>query len=372
MTTGTAVRPPFDPAAAHEGRRLRIVIVGLTITSSWGNGHATTYRALVRELARAGHDVVFLEHDVPWYAGHRDLARLDGARIELYRDAGDLADRFGPEVAAADAVVIGSFVQDGRVVGAWARRVAAGVTAFYDIDTPVTLDALAAGTCAYLDPSAIPEYDLYLSFAGGRALEILERRYGARMARPLYCSVDERRYRPLAVERRWDLGYMGTYSPDRQEGLERLLLDAARARPEGRYVVAGPQYPDDVAFPEGVERIDHVAPDDHAAFYAAQRATLNLTRAAMRRLGHAPSVRLFEAAACGVPIVGDAWPGLDAFFVPGEEIVVAHDASDVLAFGRLPDDEVADMGRRARERVLAAHTAAHRARELVEYLRVAT
>ena len=239
---------------------MKIVILGLSITSSWGNGHATTYRGLVRELAARGHDVLFLERDQPWYANNRDLPRPPYGRTRLYGSVGELRTGYGMEVRAADAVIVGSFVPEGVAVGEWVNEQAQGVTAFYDIDTPVTLAKLAADDCEYLSPDLIPVYELYLSFTGGPVLEDIQLRYGSPAAHPLYCSVDPEWYYPEATTPAyWDLGYLGTYSPDRQPTLERLLLEPARDHPEARMVVAGPQYPTDVQWPANVERIAHRA-----------------------------------------------------------------------------------------------------------------
>jgi spore maturation protein CgeB len=220
---------------------LRIVILGLSITSSWGNGHATTYRGLVRELVRRGHEVLFLERDVPWYAENRDLPNPPFGRTALYADLETLRSRHAGPVGEADLVIVGSYVPDGVAVGDWVQANASGVTAFYDIDTPVTLAKLARGDTAYLEPRQIAGYDLYLSFTGGPTLQRLEREFGSPAARVLYCSVDPELYFPEEVEPTWDLGYMGTYSDDRQPTVERLLLEPARQWPGGRFTVAGPQ-----------------------------------------------------------------------------------------------------------------------------------
>jgi spore maturation protein CgeB len=350
------------------GARLDIVILGLSITSSWGNGHATTYRALTRALARRGHRLLFLERDQPWYAGQRDLPSPSYCPTRLYPDVATLEAVHARAVAQADLVIVGSYVPDGIEVGAWACETAKGIVAFDDIDTPVTLQALSRGNCDYLTAELIGRYDLYLSFAGGPLLRRLERELGAPMARPLYCSVDPDQYYPPAkpdAPRCYDLGYMGTYSPDRQPKLERLLSEPARTWPEGRFAVAGPLYPSDIDWPANVERIEHLPPDAHRDFYNAQRCTLNLTRADMTALGYAPSVRLFEAAACATPICSDSWPGLDTFFEIGNEIIVAEGADEVLRVLRdLPEDECRRIGAAGRRRVLAHHTASHRAVEL--------
>lgn len=344
---------------------LRIVILGLSITSSWGNGHATNYRGLVRALTRRGHDVLFLERDVPWYAAHRDLPRPPHGRTVLYGSVDELRSRYAAAIRAAGLVIVGSYVPDGIDVGRWVAAQAGGVRAFYDIDTPVTLAAVADGTCPYLDRDLVGAYDLYLSFTAGPTLERLEQEYGSPQAVAFHCLVDPDAYAPAAVPIRFDLGYLGTYSDDRQPALDRLLLEPARRRPDLRFVVAGPQYPDGIEWPPNVERIEHLAPADHAAFYSAQRMTLNITRADMVRAGWSPSVRLFEAAACAVPVVSDRWPGIDEFFRPEEEIVIAERADDVLSvLDRLDSSARDQMGRAARRRVLGEHTAEHRAAQL--------
>ena len=344
---------------------MRIVILGLSVTSSWGNGHATTYRGLLRGLAERGHDVLFLERDVPWYAENRDLRNPPFGTTELYGSLEELRDRFTKEIAAADLAIVGSYVPQGVVVGEWVLRTAKGVTAFYDIDTPVTLGKLARGDYEYLSPELAGKYDLYLSFTGGPTLERIRKTYGAPRPRALYCSVDPDVYRPKEYAPEWDLGYLGTYSDDRQPALERMLLATARQSPGRHFVVAGPQYPNTIEWPQNVQRIEHLPPADHCEFYNSQRFTLNVTRQEMIAAGWSPSVRLFEAAACGVPIVSDYWAGLETFFVPGKEIII-EDASGALE--RMSDGERRSIGLRAREVVLARHTAACRAGELERYI----
>ncbi len=348
-----------------------LVVLGLSLSSSWGNGHATTWRALLRAYAARGRRVLFLERDVPWYAAHRDLPRPDFCDLAFYDDLGDLA-AWREAVRDARAVMVGSFTPQGAAVGRWAQRTALGVVAFYDIDTPVTLAKLARGEEDYLSAGQIPDYDLYLSFTGGPTLRRLEQTYGAPAAQALYCSADARAYRPIQVAPRWDLSYLGTYSADRQPTLERLLIEPARRAPQLRFVVAGPQYPAEIAWPANVERLEHVAPADHPAFYGASRFTLNVTRQDMIAAGFSPSVRLFEAAACATPIISDAWPGLDSLFQPSREILLAEGPDAVLqALIAMPEDERRAIGAAGRRRVLIAHTAEHRAAELDRHLQEA-
>ncbi len=209
---------------------------------------------------------------------------------------------------------------------------------------------------------------MYLSFTGGPTLHRLEEEYGSPCARPLYCSFDPDLYFPQAVQQRWDLGYMGTYSDDRQPTLDRLLVEPARELPDARMVIAGPQYPR-LDLPANVERIEHVPPASHREFYNAQRFTLNVTRRDMIAAGHSPSVRLFEAAASGVPIISDRWDGIETIFKPGEEIFLADESSDVTDILQSVSAEAARaMGERARRRVLRDHTAERRAIELENYI----
>ncbi|MGE3539086.1 MAG: glycosyltransferase [Candidatus Tectimicrobiota bacterium] len=351
---------------------LNIVILGLSITSSWGNGHATTYRGLMRALVERGHSVLFLERDVPWYATARDLPHPPYGTTALYHSIADLQERFTAAVRQADVVIVGSYVPEGTAVGAWVLQTATGISAFYDIDTPVTMATLRRGDCEYLSPALIPRYTLYLSFTGGPLLDWLERLYGAAMARPLYCAADPDLYAPAAETQRYDLGYMGTYSADRQAALHELLLVPAQAWPSGRFIVVGPQYPEALAWPANVERLDHLPPSAHRRFYNAQRFTLNITRADMRQTGFAPGVRLFEAAACGIPIISDDWPGLDTFFTPGTEILLSRSATETLHYLRdLSQEACQAIGAQGRARLLAEHTAAHRAATLEDYVREA-
>ena len=370
---------------------MKCVMLGLSITSSWGNGHATTYRGLVKAMSALGHEVLFLERDVPWYADNRDLPDPPFGTTRLYDSVARLKEEYEADVRDADLVLVGSYVPDGIEVGEWVVQTARGVTAFYDIDTPITLAGLVRKDSTYLSVDLVSRYDLYLSFTGGPTLRRIEHEFGARVARPLYCSVDPELYFPETAVPRWDLGYLGTYSADRQPVLDRLLLrwtlgylgtysvdrqpaltqlliEPARDLPKQCFIVAGAQYPADVRWPANVQRVHHIAPHAHRAFYGAQRFTLNVTRAEMIKAGYSPSVRLFEAAACGTPIISDAWAGLERVLKPGTEVLVARSAADVRAHLAMPEEQRCAIAERARLRILSEHTSAHRAFELEHYI----
>jgi spore maturation protein CgeB len=352
------------------GDRLRIAIFGLSVTSSWGNGHATTFRGLIRGLLSLGHQVDFFERDQPWYADHRDPYDPTWGRVHLYRHLFELKESATSIIASADLIIIGSCVPEATSLASWifSQSDSHAVTAFYDLDTPVTLRDLPRGVCPYLCARDVPRFDLYLSFAGGPTLDLIERKYGSPNARALYCSVDVEDYGWKAVPHRWDLGFMGTYSADRRPYLEEFLFLPAILSPKYRMVVAGPQYSSVIAWPTNVDRLSYLSPVDHPRFYSSQRFALSLSRELMRTVGYSPSVRLFEAAACCTPVITDSWPGLSDFFVPGEEILITRSANDILAYlNDVSEQQRVLIGTRAQERVLRHHTSFHRAMQLESY-----
>jgi spore maturation protein CgeB len=348
---------------------MKLVVFGLSISSSWGNGHATTYRALLRAFAERAHEIVFYEWDAPWYRGeHRDLPDPSFCRLELYPEWAQVSARAIAEAREADATLVGSYVHEGpRVID---ELVAAGVEPlfFYDIDTPVTVAGLRAGGTEYLRPDQVPLFTRYLSFTGGPFLsEVVEGELGAREAKPLYCSVDTRRYAPTGTEPELEveLAYMGTYAPDRQPVLERFLVEPARRLPDLRFLVAGPQYPAEIRWPANLRHLSHVLPGRHPAFYSSAHWQLNATRADMVAAGWSPSVRLFEAAACGAAMISDRWPGIERFFAPGSEILLPTSTEEVVEILQSThSDDRRAIGAAARQRIVAEHTAERRAEEL--------
>src|SRR4051794_7810232 len=349
---------------------MKLVVFGLAVSSSWGNGHAVLWRALIRALAAQGHCTVFFERDVPWYAEHRDLTEIDGGGLMLYTDWDEIRPRAVRELRDADAAIVTSYCPDG-VAATEIVLDAPGRHVFYDLDTPVTLARLASGErIEAIGPRGLAPFDLVLSYTGGGALAALRERLGARLVAPLYGSVDPTRYRPgePPTGQHAVLSYLGTYAADRQDKLDALLLEPARLRPGWRFVIGGAQYPQDFAWAENIFFWRHVAPAEHPRFYAGARATLNVTRRSMAESGWCPSGRLFEAAACATPILSDWWEGLDAFFTPDSEILIVHRTEDVLAALDRDDRELRRIGEAARARALSEHTAERRAAELVELL----
>jgi len=346
---------------------MNIVILGLTITSTWGNGHGTTYRALLRALHERGHHITFFEKDVEWYGSNRDLPQPDFCNLRIYAEWSTVLPEVRRALNGADVAIVGSYFPDGipaidEMLGSKAQ-----VKTFYDIDTPITMAALREnGGADYLDPRQIPALDLYFSFTGGPALREIEQRFGARRAVPLYCSIDPQTYRRRAVNKKFacDLSYMGTYAPDRQPKVDELLCRPAEQLPHKRFIAAGSQYPKSLLWPSNVRRITHLNARWHPSLYSSSRFTLNVTRRDMVMAGYSPSVRLFEAAACGATMISDNWPGLDSFFTPGEEILLPVESHDVVRWlTNLSDREILRVGEAAQARVMTGHTSQERACE---------
>lgn len=343
---------------------MKIVVFGLSITSAWGNGHATTFRALLEALHRRGHEIVFYEKNLEWYAKNRDLPDPSFCTVRIFEDWPALVREARRELNEADVGLVGSYFPHGIAAIEELFDSRAAVRAFYDIDTPITISALRHhGRTGYLKAEQVPGFDVYFSFTGGPMLREIEQRFGARCVRPLYCSFDPREYRRFQINKRFacDMSYMGTYAADRQAKLEELLVRPAQQCADRQFIVAGPQYPKTVHWPKNVRRIVHLNPRWHARFYSSSRLTLNVTRREMVIAGYSPSVRLFEAAACGAAIVSDNWPGLDTFFTPGREILLPVEAQDVVRYLSLSEAELRTIGNAAQERVLAEHTSEARA-----------
>ncbi|HET8728706.1 MAG TPA: glycosyltransferase [Alphaproteobacteria bacterium] len=342
---------------------MKIVVFGLSISSSWGNGHATLWRGLVRALARRGHRVVFFEHDAPYYAANRDLWEVRGGELVLYADWQEAAARGRVELADAEIGMVTSYCPQGIEASELVLGSGAETRVFYDLDTPVTLSCLRdGGTTSYIGPRGLADFDLVLSYTGGAALTELRTRLGARRVAPLYGSVDPDTHRPVdpAPHYAADLSYLGTYAEDRQAALEAFLVEPARLRPERRFLIGGAQYPQAFPWCDNIYFVRHLPPSEHPAFYASSRLTLNITRRAMAEMGWCPSGRLFEAAACGAPILTDWWDGLDRFFEPGREILVARGTGDAVAALDLSDAELRRIAADARARTLTEHTADRR------------
>ena len=346
---------------------MKIVVFGLTISSSWGNGHATLWRGLCRALARRGHRIVFFEKDAPYYAMNRDLFEIPGGKLVLYDTWDSVAPRARADIADADVAMVTSYCPDGIAATELVLDAPGAKRIFYDLDTPITLSRLQAKeTTTYIGPRGLGEFDWVLSYTGGGALDRLRTELGAQRVAPLYGHVDPDIHRPVARVEHYasDLSYLGTYAADRQAALQRLFIEPAALRPHKRFLIGGAQYPQDFPWSPNIHFVQHLPPAEHPAFFSSSRLTLNVTRQAMAEMGWCPSGRLFEASACGVPILSDTWDGLDSFFEPGREILLARTMEEAVDALDLGDAELKRIAGASRERTLEQHTSDRRAQEL--------
>jgi spore maturation protein CgeB len=291
--------------------------------------------------------------------------------LQIYSRLEEIRQQVIDELERADVALMTSYCPDGTQAAELVLGSDACLKVFYDLDTPVTLDALNSGKrVTYLPEDGLAEFDLVLSYTGGRALDELRSRLGARRVVPFYGWVDPDVHCPMSPMDEFlaDLGYLGTFAADRQMVLEELLVEPARGRPQARFVIGGAQYPETFPWSSNIFFVRHLPPLLHPSFFCSTRATLNVTRRAMADYGFCPSGRLFEAAACGAAILTDTWEGLEEFFVPGVEVLPVRNCSDVLAALNLSDRELQRIAAGARARTLKNYTAAVRACELESIL----
>jgi len=356
---------------------LKITIFGLTVSSTWGNGHATFYRAILRALARLGHSVTFYERDQSQFARHRDLPESEEFGVRLYARWDAVRHAAVEEAKHSDVVLLGSHVPEGARIADAILALREPLRVFYEWDTPGTLERLTYGGLEYLRALQLPDFDLILSRTGGSSLSALEMDYGARMALPLFPCVDPEQFfrLPARPQLRCELSYVDGYSLEKQVQLESMVIAAAKQRPSWKFLLAGPPRPAGLAwpkrgqggskFPKNVRRVESMTREDRPALYSSSRLTLNLSGKAAAEWGFCPSSQLFEAAACGTPLLTTGFAGLESFFEPGVELLVAADAVDVIAGMERSDASLASMARRAHERTLDEHTGYHRALAMV-------
>jgi spore maturation protein CgeB len=328
----------------------------------------------MRALGRRGHAVTFFERTVPRPLArgvHERTPETPAGRLVEYDDWDEIRRDARRELAGCDAAIVTACCPDALAASALVHASGAGVRVLHDLDVPVTLDTLRSGRMPpWVGPSRLADFDLVLGCTGGRALRELGQHLGARRVAPLHAHVDPDVHRPVAPVLRYkaDLSYLGIHADDRQEALKELFVAPARRRPSKRFVVAGAQYPPGFPRTDNVFFVRQLAPEAHPAFFSSSRLTLDVARRTMAALGHCPSARLFEAAACGARLVCEPWEGLDEFFAPGREVLTASDARELLEALERTDAELRALAAAARERVLDEHTAGRRAEQLLALL----
>ncbi len=349
---------------------LDLVIIGRSILSSYSNPAADLYRGLINELAHHGHRTTFLEpYDFAGIA-HRDMLRSPYCEVWTYGDIDTLFEEYLPAIQSADVVMLGTGLAETNRIADWICQEARGLTIYYDTDLGQTAANLADGCthCNSLSRESIRSFHLYLSTTGGGALEALAAEYEIRCARPLYESIDPFSYYRMDMDKTYDLGFMGNFRRDRRELLDALLLGPARTTPNRQFVLAGDNYPRSLKWPQNLTYLEHLPGTNHVDFYNRQSCNLILGRTDRKLLGYTPSRQLLAAAACGVPILTQDWSGLDSFFADKQDVFCVEDERDVLDILYGTDDSVRrKVGNAARQRVLAEHTTAQRAQQLLSY-----
>lgn len=349
---------------------LDLVIVGRSILSSHSNPMAELYRGLINELAHRGHRTTYLEpYDFAGIA-HRDMLRSPYCEVWTYGDVDTLIDEYLPAIQSADLVLLASGVPETDRIAQWIAQEARGITIYYDTDLARTSANLAQSTdCTFcLSAQTLGCFHLYLSTTGGPALAGLAENYGLHCARPLYESIDPFSYYRMDIEKSYDLGFIGNFKEERQHKLEELLLGPARTTPNRQFVLAGGSYPEDQKWPQNLTYLEHLPGTNHVDFYNRQACTLIVGRKDRSVLGYTPSRSLLAAAACGVPVLTENWDGIEHFFETGRELYCVSQSQEVLDVLYGTDEYTRlKLGSCARERVLAEHTTAHRAQQLLAY-----
>lgn len=350
---------------------MKLCIFGHTISSSWDGRHASVWRGLCRALARCGHRVVFFERDHLQLAAQRDMPHPEGCDLRIYRDWDDVRAMAARELADADAGMVTSRCPDARAASQLVLEAGLSVAAFYDLESPRTVARRRAGqTIEHVGPEGYRPFDVVLSYAGGPVLLDLVELLGARRVETLFASLDTSIHQPDGPSPEFTAraSFLGPYTRDLHEMLDRLFFEPSRRLSQVQFALGGGGVPDSLLLPSNLHRVGPIALDRQAAFYCSSRITVSVTPREMARAGHCPPARMFAAAGCGVPVLSDAWDGIEVFFEPGREIFVAGSTEEAMDVVCLPDEELARVGRAARERALAEHTAEARARRLVEVL----
>lgn len=311
---------------------MRIYVFGSSLTSCYWNGAATYYRGIYKNLHRLGHEITFAEPDIYSRQQNRDCSEIDYATVRVYQTPRNL-ERVLAEAAEADLIIKHSGV------GADDERLEADVlfagseatqVAFWDVDAPATLVRVQQDP---RDPfrELIPKYDLILTYGGGDPVVERYMNFGARNCIPIYNGLDPDTHRPVAPEAKFkcDLAFVGNRLPDREARVEQFFLAAAEKAPEFQFLLGGEGW-GGRSLPGNVRWIGHVRTEHHNVINCSARMVLNINRESMARTGFSPPTRVFEAAGAAACLITDAWTGVEQFFQPGREILVAHDADDIV------------------------------------------
>ncbi len=355
---------------------MKIAFYGSSILSSYWNGAATYYRGLLRALAGLGYRITFFEPDVYDRQSNRDIEPPDWCSVVVYEPTTSGLRQATSRAAEADIVVKASgvgFEDEALLEAILTNARPSALKIFWDVDAPATLAQLRAEPDHPLH-AALGRIDLVLTYGGGEPVVCSYRAIGARECIPIYNAVDPATHHPVSPDARFicDLAFLGNRLPDRETRVDTFLLEPAIALPNLGFLVGGSGWQDKL-FPDNVRLLGHVGTREHNAFNSTPMAVLNISRDSMADTGFSPATRVFEAAGAGSCLITDAWPGLELFLKPDEEVIVARDGCDVARIlGELTRERSKEIGRRALARVLAEHTYAHRAAQADRIFRTIT
>ncbi len=346
---------------------MKVYVIGSSLTSCYWNGAATYYRGIYKSLHRLGHEITFAEPDVYKRQQNRDCDEIQYARVRVYQTPREL-DSVLAEACDSDLIIKHSGVgADDELLEAEVLRCNSSSTrvAFWDVDAPATLARVEHNLN---DPfrDLIPQYDFIFTYGGGRPVVEHYARLGAKNCHPIYNALDPDTHYPVTPDDKFrcDLAFVGNRLPDREARVEQFFLAAAEKSPEFSFILGGEGW-GSKNLPKNVRWIGHVSTNHHNAINCSARIVLNINRESMARVGFSPPTRVFEAAGAAACLITDAWTGVEEFFVPDKEILVAQDADTIVQYLReIPPHEAKRIGSTMRDRALRDHTYEIRAREV--------
>ncbi len=347
---------------------MKIVFIGSTISSYRGNVQSSIYRALLTQLGKIGHSVYFLEYETKANKQYREFSKADYYSLYFFKSLPELKLKNTVLIETADLVIIGSKTPEGSRIIDWVMKTALGLKCFYDLEASKTLGFLENGNNTFIRADQVVKFDLILSTSGGRMLRAFQEKYKARYVCPLYGSVDQELYYPQVKTKEGSLGYIGPFSEDREPSLKEHMFDVAVRLKDHQFGITGIGYTGGNNWPRNIQYIDYLAPDGHRNFYSGYKYALHVTRRNLVTSGYSPGIRLFEAAACGVPIISDYWEGMEEFFEPGKEILLSESTGDTInIILTTPDEVLKEITDRALKKVTQQHSSSRRAIELLSY-----
>ena len=353
---------------------LKISFFGSSLISSYWNGTATYFRGIIKALNQNGHQITFYEPDVHKRKDYTDIVEPAWAKSVIYQPKKPALFEALKKGADADVIIktsgVGIFDKD-LEKGIIQNRKAGQTIIFWDGDPQATINRFKKNSA---DPliDLIPEYDLIFTYGGGEQVASTYKSFGAKNCRPIYNAVDPEIHFPALPDSTFDcdLAFLGNRHPDREVRVDDFFFHAASLLPDKSFLIAGNGWEQKITR-KNIRYSGHVHINAHNIFNSTPLTVLNICCEGVARLGFSPATRIFEAAGAGACIITDAWEGIEMFFEPGKEILIAENGREVAAIldGLAPAD-AKRIGQAALKRVLAEHTYEQRAKEVENALKL--